>query len=252
MKKNIAVVTSPAVNRRVNVTLDKQSQEMFNAQSFGREFVSFKAIVATTANLMKSGGLVIPTDRIRIEDDVCNVTLVLTDLELVFRAAREYEANRTHAVEDVRVAIGAAESTIEFAKANNDGLCLSTQEEELNSLRAQLKKLAFGTPTESAIRSTMDEAYTLVMMVKNITVDFLKAKAAAVSQETGCEEELAQVLADLPKNPDNARKSLVEFIRSARATQPIHRGGGFAKPAAHTTAAPLRERIGTSLGRIGR
>jgi len=240
---------NPAINRKVRITLVPAAQEMFNHQPFG-DAVSFDATVASTASAMKDGRLVVPADRIQVSDDVCNVTLTVDDLRVVFQAAREYRASRPVTIEDAKTAVEVAERAIDFAASNNSGIGLSTQEKDLADTKTKLRKMVFGTPTESAIREIVDQAYEVARATKQAVVDFLKTKASALAAETACEEEFEQVLADMPTDLDAARKSLVDFIKKARTLRPSR----ATKPAAtnHGASHPLRERIGTSLGRIGR
>lgn len=248
--KAVATTVNVVVNRKVFVKLDEAAQVMFNHQR-QPNVVSFPAVVATTANMLKTGTLTVPADRIEVKEDVCQVVLSAVDLELVFKAAHEYNTSRPATVETAKQAITYAENAIEFAASNNSGLNLDEAEAKLADAKSQLKAIVFGHGEEKAdFGQIVNLAYEAATMAKQAVVGMLKVKAAGIAKETDTLDEFADVLDGLPEDLDAARKSLVEFIKKARQLRPSPRP--TTRLAAHTTAAPLRERIGTSLGRIGR
>lgn len=239
----------PTVNLKVYVKLSPEAQVVFNHQRRDQA-VSFPAVVATVATMIKGGDSGFTGEQ---EDDKYIVVLSQDQLAEVFTAAREFQASRPATVETAKEAIVFAENAITFAKTNNSGLDLTEAETKLASAKAELKEKVFGKEKSSSgvdFKSVMEAAYDAANTAKMLVCKHLMVRAASLAKETDTIGELAQVVNDLPNDLDQARKSLVEFIKAARMLRtPPARPANVAKP--RNNDGHLRERVGTSFGRTG-
>ncbi len=237
-----ATKQNPAVNLKVYVKLDPEAQVMFNHQRRDQA-VSFPAVVATVATMIKGGSDITGAQ----EDDKYVVTLDAGQLAEVFAEAREYQATLPATVEIAKQAISTADQAIEFARKNNSGLDLSQAEAKLSTAQAMLKRLVFGKKSDD-FREVVETAHDAANTAKQAVVDLLKVKAAGLAKETDTLDELSLVLSDLPSDLDQARKALVEFVKTARTLRVPARPANTNKP----NDGHLRERVGTGVfGRTG-
>jgi hypothetical protein len=257
--KSNANTANPATNLRVFVKLsvdvaegEKCSpQSMFNHQPQNAA-VSFPATVATVAKMVEVGKIKgeVDGDKYVVTIDSC------ATLGEVFSAAREFQVSRPATVETAKEAIATAEQAIAFAASNNSGLNLDEAKAKLEAAKSQLKDIVFkkrGSEEKSAtadFRPVVNLAYEAANTAKGAVVEHLKVRAAGLAKETDTMSEFSEVLGNLPSDLDQARKSLVEFIKAARQlrTPPV-RSTTTAKP--RNNGGHLRERVGTSMGRTG-